>query len=208
MDLATRQVTRLESTTTNALIPCTTAASEGFNDSLRWSPDGSRLLVVRQGVGPPDEGGPICRSVVFTVNADGTGFRMVVPSDGQHEPNIASWSPDGSHIAFHMSNYSASAGPEPLCDVNIVRPDGSELRELTSDGVSCWPRWTRDGHIVFLKWTNPEHSAYDLWIMDGDGSNPMRLDDTSIPALSAIGCMVCPSPENAEGGDVLWQPTR
>lgn len=206
LDLVTGQVTRLESTRTNGPIPCTTAASEGVNEFPRWSTDGTRLVVARQGIGPVEASGQVCRSIIFSVNAAGTDLRVIVPSDGRNVPLNASWSPDDSRIVFHSSDFLGSTGPEPLCDIGIVRPDGSDRRWLTSDGVSCWPRWTEDGRIVFLKWTNPERSSYDLWIMDGDGANPTRLDDTSIAALTAVGCVSCPA-QDADGGEVLWQPT-
>lgn len=207
LDLGTRQVTVLESTATqNATTACLTAANEGTNEFPRWSPDGTRLLVVRQVIGPLDENGH-CQSIVFSVNADGTDPRVVVPSNARRQPLNASWSPDGSQIVFHGTTYRSSQDVEGSCDIYAVRPDGSELRALTSDGVSCWPRWTRDGRIVFIKWIDPEAGTHTLWIMDADGADPTRLNDPRLSALTAIGCLVCTPPEGSPGSELLWQPT-
>jgi hypothetical protein len=204
-DLATREITLLESTRTTGLnLSCVTAANQGVNEFPRWSPDGTRLVVTRQAMGPLDQGGA-CRSIVLTVNPDGTDLRVVVPSDGQHEPLNASWSPDGTQIVFHRSVYSGGAD-EGTCDVATIRSDGSNLRQLTSDGVSCQPRWTQDGRILFGKWIDLDRETYDLWIMDADGNNARRLTDTSLSALTDIGCVVCPNPGET-WSDVLWQPT-
>jgi hypothetical protein len=45
-----------------------------------------------------------------------------------------------------------------------VRPDGSDLRQLTHDGGSGAPNWTSDGKILFYR----QHA---MWLMDADGSN-------------------------------------
>ena len=204
LDLGTGEITELESTQSDAVIPCTTAASEGNNESPRWSPDGTQLVFARQGIGPLRNGG--CQSTLFVVNADGSDVRQLVPAE--LNALIPSWSPDGTTIVFHSSTFLpayAQGDAEALTtDIYSVRPDGSNLRELTNDGISAWPRWTKDGRIVFLKWTDPQHETYSLWTMDSDGRNPSRLEDTSISALSAHGCVVC---MDSSGRELLWQPT-
>jgi Tol biopolymer transport system component len=139
------------------------------------------------------------------VNSDGSDLRQIVPSD--MNALIPSWSPDGETIVFRavtfLPAYAEGDAEAFTVDIHSVRPDGSNLRELTSDGASGWPGWTRDGRIVFTQWTDPQHETYDLWIMDADGSNASRLEDRSISALSALGCIAC---TDGDGRDLLWQP--
>jgi Tol biopolymer transport system component len=145
--------------------------------------------------------------MVYTVHADGTDFQVVVPSDPRREPFNASWSPDGSHILFHASTHSGGGDGE-TCDIAVVRTDGTDLRQLTSDGTSCTPRWTRDSRILFSRWVDSEAGTFDLWIMDPDGTNETRLSDRSLASLSAVGCVACPAPPGTNWSDVLWQPIR
>jgi Tol biopolymer transport system component len=192
-DLASRQVRRLDSTQTQTslLDSCTTEASQGVNEFPSWSPDGTRLVFGRQVIGPRVNG--FCQSTIFTVKVDGTDLRRLAPPD---VPALAPrWSPDGSVIIFHSA---------PTYDIYAVRPDGSGLRALTSDGVSVWPHWTRDGRIVFLRSITPDGDG-DLWIMDADGGNATPVDAT-IPALTAAGCLVCPYPNDQNQFWALWQP--
>ena len=205
-DLTTRQITMLESTRTTGLdLPCITAARQGDNGSPQWSPDGTRLVVSLRDIGPLDERGN-CRSMVFSVNADGTDFQVVVPSGTRQQPSSGGWSPDGSHLVLSSIEADPNGGSDATFDIAIVRPDGSDLHQLTSDGISGDPLWTRDGRILFVKRTDLEAGTFDLWIMDADGTNPRLLRDRSIAALSAIGCVVCPADPERNWSDVLWQP--
>jgi Tol biopolymer transport system component len=205
-DLATRQITLLEATRTTGVDQgCATAAGQGDNGTPLWSPDGTRLVVTRSNIGPLDDRGN-CRSIVYTINADGSGFQVVVPSGARRQPSSAGWSPDGSHLVLSSINNDPQGGSDWTCNIAIVRPDGSELRQLTNDGISCGPRWTRDGRILFDRWTDLEAETYDLWSMDADGTNPARLPDRSITTLTAIGCVACPVPSITEWSEVLWQP--
>jgi Tol biopolymer transport system component len=205
-DFATRQVARLESTRTSGRIPCRTRASEGFNEFPSWSPDGKRLTFARQAIGPLKDGS--CQSAVFTVNPDGSDLRQLPPME--LKPLYPRWSPDGSLIAMHVTDFTSlapdSAG-EAKADIYVVRPDGGGLHRLTSDGASAWPHWTHDGRLVFIRWDTPDHSRSDVWIMDASGAKATLLDATSIPALTAAGCAVCPYRMGDDQHEAFWQPT-
>jgi hypothetical protein len=203
-DLTTRQITVLESTRTNTVSnPC---VGQGVNGSPMWSPDGTRLVVTRDGIAPLDDRGN-CRSIVYTVNADGTDFRVVVPSGSRRQPSSGGWSPDGSRLVLSSVDSDPQGGSDATCDIATVLPDGTDLRPLTTDGISCGARWLGDGRILFERWIDLEAGVYDLWIMDADGTDPTRVPDRSIATLTAIGCLACPVPSITEFGDVLWQPT-
>jgi sugar lactone lactonase YvrE len=216
-DLASGEVTELESTATRMDgMFCDTRADEGTNDPPQWSPDGTRLVFARQLIGPRDADG-YCQSTIYTVGSDGTGLHALVPKE-LHALN-PHWSPDGTRIAFHSADMrptsSPDADPQTLTDVYTIRPDGTDLRRLTSDGVSSGPAWTQDGRIVYLRWLEPQTLEYEPWIMDGDGGGASRLEVRSLADLSAAGCVVCPYPSDPTAGlpapgprFAYWQPTH
>jgi WD40-like Beta Propeller Repeat len=215
VDMATGSLTRLDSTRTQnpgilpnegPQAPCT-AAHGGYNENLAWSPDGTGLVFTRYG----------CQNGVFAVDADGSELRELVPLV-EFEPAVyPRWSPDGSRVLFnaatHLPNWSFQNLDAYTVDVYTVRPDGTDLQVLTDDGDSVWPTWTRDGRIVFVRWIKgPGDGAGDLWEMDADGANAARIDAT-VPALTAVGCAVCPYPISPNRfftqdglNEWLWQP--
>jgi Tol biopolymer transport system component len=200
LDLSTRQVTRVESTRSNALIPCTTAASAGDNARPTWSPDGSQLVFERQAIGPVRNGG--CQAAVFVVNADGSDLRQLVSAEmvAIHP----SWSADGTRIVFQSSTFLPGYPQDDTAltsDVYSVRPDVSDLRRLSIDGLSIAPRWTRDGRIVFR-----HRDTGGLSIMNADGDVATQIRDDSIPDLTAVACVTCPYALAAGDGEAFWQP--
>jgi Tol biopolymer transport system component len=209
MDLATGVVTELESTRI-------TDPEQGGNDAPRWSPDGTMLVFARQGITVPGEAEG--RTVLLVVDADGSNLRQVAPTELHAiDPD---WSPDGSRIVF-ISTVWNGADTDPLVIVNdiyTVRPDGTGVQRLTSDGASARPNWTADGRIVFAH-LPPDvpagnlAAAFELWIMNANGTNARRLDAGSAAELTAAGCITCPYPPPIEAelfflNDAVWQPTR
>ncbi len=87
---------------------------EGFDCLADWSPDGSRLAF--HGCG---EGG----CVLHVVSADGgEPVRLAT----EHSANWPVWSPDGEWIAY-------TATHDEQTDIWLIRPDGSETRQVTTD---------------------------------------------------------------------------
>jgi dipeptidyl aminopeptidase/acylaminoacyl peptidase len=202
VDLSTGQSTELASTATRTDgTSCDGAADEGVADPPVWSPDGTRLAFVRQMIGPPDDRG-VCRSALFVVDVDGSDLRGIVPMD--LHPLAPAWSPDGSRIAFHAATADPD-GASPSIDIFSVRPDGTDLRRLTEDGHSAWPRWTRGGRLVVVRPRGDDLTTVDPWIMDADGANVARLPADDLAALSAVGCLECPYPSGRYAAS--WQPT-
>lgn len=208
MDLGTGSLTELESTRVSDVEnegPCV-AYCDGATDGPTWSPDSTRLVFARQGAF--NEATGHYETTLYLVDADGTDLHPFVPAElSAIDP---AWSPDGSWIVFTSTSVSTA-------DVYVARPDGSGVRNLTSDGISAVPNWTRDGRIVFVRrpGTEPSTQPAELWVMDADGGNPTELPMDSIAALSAAGCVVCPyPPTNPEFrrepslDDAVWQPER
>ena len=215
LDLASGQVTELESTrTTNVSIyeQCWISPScEGMNDIPRWSPDGSRLVFARQ-VMSPEPGSAWTSAAVLVVNADGSGLHRVTPT-GWYAID-ASWSPDGSRLVFlnveMIVNDDRTSVVGERTDIYTVLPDGSDLRRLTDDGISIQPNWTANGRLTFARSIGAADAGeFENWIMDADGGNQTRLGD-SLAELTAAGCITClyplPRSQNEYLTDALWQP--
>lgn len=97
-------------------------------ESRAWSPDGTRVVFnnVVNGVGQ-----------IFVINTNGTGMKQITTNSANTPPFVPGaffpsmrgditpiWSPDGEWIAF-ASDRTGNF------EVNIVRPDGSSLNQVT-----------------------------------------------------------------------------
>jgi len=178
MDLASGRIVELSST----------APAGGMSPG--WSPDGKQIVFWRYG--EKDSGGPVApiKAAVLVVDPDGQNLRQVSPSTVAAQ--FAGWSPDGSRIVFTSSEAQHQ-------DIYTVRPDGTDLRRLTTDGISSGATWTPDGRILFVRGSSGAGSngAPGFWTMDADGSRGAEL----VPGMMSgeEDPMWTPGP--------VWQPT-
>ena len=194
MDLATRQITKLASTKASD--------AAGGNGAPQWSPDATRLLFTRGGPRPTDKG------TLVVVDVDGSALHELGPTELR--PTEPRWSPDGSLIAFFSYVHNDDGGSD---DIYVVRSDGTDLRRLTSDGMSVGPDWTADGRLVFHRLPglgSPTGiTGYEAWIMNADGGNLTELQVDNLAQLSAADCLICPylpDPAFPFIDDAVWQP--
>ena len=96
----------------------------GIGGSIDWSPDGKKLLIYA---------GPTGDKNVFLVDVDAETAAQL--TDGGNNA-ACSFSPDGQWIAFNSLRNNDQA------DIFIMRPDGSELRQVTDNPEPDWqPQW-------------------------------------------------------------------
>ena len=162
----------------------------GVDMLASWSPDGTRLVFSHDDVhwepGPGPRGGrwrANSETALYLVNADGSGLTRLAnaPAGG-----VADWSPDGRRILF-----SWDGGQEGTSEVYVINVDGTDLRNLTSDGaIAQHATWSPDGtRIAFAsnreqveefgpanRWYWPE-GGLDIHVMNADGTDVTRLTD-------------------------------
>jgi TolB protein len=123
----------------------------GFESAPRWSPDGTRIAydAVRGGA-----------RGIYVKNADGAGAEVKV-SGGADTLGGASWSPNGSRLAFVESSGKVCA----------VSPNGAKMTLLTdtlaNSGGSVF--WSPDGAMVGFHSTNG--AAVDLFVVNVEGKS-------------------------------------
>lgn len=96
----------------------------GIGGSLDWSPDGKYLLIFA---------GPQGDKNIFLVNVDAETAAQLTNGGNNM---AASFSPDGQWIAFNSLRNNDQA------DIFIMRPDGSDVRQITTNPEPDWqPQW-------------------------------------------------------------------
>lgn len=138
----------------------------------QWSPDGRRIVFVRENITAKPAGG----QAVFVVNANGTGLRRVTPwklraGDGPD------WSPDGKRILFR------SPETDDFLNSNLftIRLDGGGLRQIThpaKDTKVFSASFSPDGTSITLGLSGIDGEA-DVFRIGVDGSGLTALTRTA-----------------------------
>jgi len=151
----------------------------GSSAYMRFSPDGSRLLVW---VGP----GPTMGSGFYEIAMPDGDPKPVLPGLGISSgliPSLFSWLPDNRHVVVTRSDGPTSGTHLWLAD---VRTD-QVFPITTTPGNENWPAVSRDGHSVMFAWESPD---FDLFEVPVDGSALRTFRSTSRnefdPAVSPV----------------------
>jgi TolB protein len=144
-----------------------------------WSPDGKTIAFV-------SFQSPSSQPELMVMNVDGRDARSlagpnpVVP--GASPPFI--WSPDGSKLLFvngHLEQNGVT-----VSELWVMNADSNNMTMLLSNAY--FPAWSPDGREI--AYVSDTAGKPDVWIANGDGSNPTRLTTNGgsrYPVWSADG---------------------
>jgi len=117
------------------------------------SPDGTRFAIAEQTE----------HEDLHVMNADGTGQLQL--TDDPHLDRVLAWSPDGSRIAFHSNR-------DGEFRVWTIRPDGSDLRRVTTGEAALYPTWAPDGQRLAV--SDTFGGAASIVHLDAEGVQARR----------------------------------
>ncbi|MGQ9780013.1 MAG: TolB family protein [Bacillota bacterium] len=107
----------------------------------------------------------------------------------------ASWSPDGTKIAFDFSAYD-----EPS-SIWLVNPDGTGLKKISGENDED-PSWSPDGTQIVVAHFSLETEQHELWIMNADGTNRRFLTIGFEPSWSSTNKIAFVRREEPQGTDI------
>jgi Tol biopolymer transport system component len=162
----------------------TTNMTDDFQPA--WSPDGTRIAYTHGGscltiLTKPQRRSPAddepCVAYIFLMNSDGSNQVKVSTMAGETGPV---WSPDGSRIAFTLSQSNVPAD----YGIYVVNADGSHRVRLTDNtAIDFVTSWSPDGSkLAFASNRDTAQTGayrFQLYTMNVDGSNPRRLTNNS-----------------------------
>lgn len=170
----------------------------GIVGAPAWSPDGSRIAFAS----PDSENRHVGIAVI---NADGSNYHLLQSPDEFFLDGNPAWSPDGSKIAF-----TAGGGDH----IDVINADGSGRRRLVrreSGEAYGHMSWSPDGTRIVVETTRPRDGAgqsdREIWVMNADGSNFVRLTNNTVPDLhpdwSANGQKIIFARNNSFSGGIM-----
>jgi Tol biopolymer transport system component len=135
-----------------------------FENLPDWSPDGTQIAF--SGVVSPSNGS----GRIFVVNVDGTGLRQISPDDPSNYGGDGwpSWAPDGTRLTFTRNG-----------ELFVINADGTGMTHIATPHGAQAPAWSPDGRWIAYQSLSFIDLASELYITTPDGSNSIRLTNTS-----------------------------
>lgn len=132
-----------------------------------YTPDGKKIVFATFDSAHTYEG-------ISIMNADGSGITTLTGAAGSYD-GYPSVSPDGKTIVFYRYTTQTNGGTEDIYTVGI---DGSNLKQLTTDGESWDPMYVND-KIVFVS-SRDHNGAGEIYSMGLDGNNQKNLTNDAV----------------------------
>jgi TolB protein len=150
-----------------------------------WSPNGNQIAY-HHDAGRTEDTTDASGLYVLDLETDST--RLLVEGSAR-SPD---WRPDGERIAFTTGN------------IFTIRPDGSDLKQVTDHGSAYFPSWAPDGKRLAYDATTLPKSG--IWLVDPDGDSRKNLGLGRYPDWSAQGERLVYEgpPGTSESGPQLW----
>ncbi len=137
-------------------------------DPLKISPNGTQIAFVNEDL--------------FVVNLDGSGLKTVHDNNSLDKFIIDnfSWHPNGQQIAMAVFK---DVIPDRESEIHVVDVATSSTVHLTTHdptSTKLLVGWIGDGsRLIYLSDVNRTQWAFDIYVMDGDGGNPVNLTANS-----------------------------
>jgi len=148
------------------------------DDTPAWSPDGKKIAFIslRSSV-----------SQLWVMNADGTDQRQL--TKGNAENIHPEWSPDSSKILFNTTSFSHATAADgrdvpsdnkvigeqidKKMDLATIRPDGTDLRRITTGGGFTYASYSPDGKSILHR--RIQGPLSQIFVMNADGSGDHNI---------------------------------
>jgi Tol biopolymer transport system component len=183
--------------------PSSPFSESRYDNYPRWSPDGQWLVFTRwnQNTSPPQRD-------VYKVRPDGTGLTALT-THGEAD-QIATWSPDGSKIAYDRKEggyYSTTV------QIHIMDADGTNGHRITSSTSGHrddWPAWSADGNRIYFASTesgNGDLTGLMYFSHPNGFADQSRVSRTTLTSPS-LGQRDYMPRVSADGNTVYFASTR
>ncbi|MEX2237500.1 MAG: hypothetical protein WEB00_08200 [Dehalococcoidia bacterium] len=165
-------LSRLAAALLSVVAVCAAGCSGGDDDEPELGEAGGGTIAFARSKPPMDIGLLDISGGEPTLITRGDEHDTLVPSRG------LDWSPDGELLAF-IGSARNPAGGERLSDIYLMRPDGSDVRPVTSVGDAASPTWSTDGEsIVFSRLESGDAPPIgNLWLVNIATGEVRQLTD-------------------------------
>ena len=145
---------------------------EATDEYPSWSPDGDQIAFGSLRTGDFE---------IFVVDTTGSGPRRL--TSHRAADFRPSWSPDGEWIAFSSSRASDEAVRTYNYDIYLMRPDGSDVRQLTSHSLlALRPSWSPTGDQLAYQvgGADPDEADWEIYSVEVESGRTHRLTNNQV----------------------------
>ena len=146
------------------------SAEGALHSNPRWSPDGDALVLNVDRF----EGEDFVGSPVAIVRRSGETWSAPEEIAEAGAGARVDWHPTEDLIVFGDHDIGAEESTDDPTNLYTVRPDGSELTQITSFGSgearASQATWTSDGRILFTHVTGDDDQVREIALINADGS--------------------------------------